>query len=413
MTTRSNAASLSYTQLLRNNRPYRKLWLSQVVSNSGDWFNTIAVLGLTLDLTQSGLALSITMLCQMLPAFFVAPIAGVIAERYDRKRIMVVADLLRSGVALGFLLVDTPDEIWLIYLFMACLSALGPFFDVTRTAALPSIVRDPELLAANALSSATWGIMLTIGSGIGGLVADQFGRSTAFELNALSFIVSALIVARIALPKASGAGQPVRFFSDFLEGLRYIRMDQPTRVYLPGKAVWGLAGGAAVMLYAVFGGQIYRAGDTGIAILYTARGLGTIIGTLGMKLFSSSRLPQLRSGILIGLIGYGFWFIIFSFAPSLWLAAICIMLATCGSMVTWVFSSLGLQLVVKEDFRGRVFAADTGLFTLAFALSTLSTGLLLDTIDPRVVAFIAGVVGFISAGVWFYFVRRIPLPADT
>ena len=133
MTTRSNAASLSYTQLLRNNRPYRKLWLSQVVSNAGDWFNTIAVLGLTLELTQSGLALSIAMLCQMLPAFFVAPIAGVIAERYDRKRVMIVADLLRSGVALGFLLVDTPDEVWLIYLFMACLSALGPFFDGEKT----------------------------------------------------------------------------------------------------------------------------------------------------------------------------------------------------------------------------------------------------------------------------------------
>lgn len=409
MTTRSDAPTLSYTQLLRNNRSYRKLWLSQVISNAGDWFNTIAVLGLTLELTQSGLALSITMLCQVLPAFFAAPIAGVVAEKFDRRRVMIVADLLRGGIALGFLLVDTAEEVWLIYLFMACLSGLGPFFDVTRTAALPSIARGPELLAANALSSATWGIMLTIGSATGGLVADQFGRVAAFEVNALSFVVSALIVARIALPRASGAGQPVRFFSDFIEGLKYIRTDRPTRVFLPGKAAWAIAGGAAVMLYAVFGGQIYQAGDTGIAVLYTSRGLGTLIGTVGMKMFSSSSLPQLRRGILLGLIAYGGWFIIFSIAPSLWPAAVCIMLSTCGSMVAWVFSSLGLQLVVDEKYRGRVFAADNGLFTLAFALSTLSTGLLLETTAPRMVALAAGITGIVSAGVWFYFVRRIPL----
>jgi len=106
-------------------------------------------------------------------------------------------------------------------------------------------------------------------------------------------------VARIAIPKASGAGQPARFISYFFHGLRYIRNDQPTRVYLPGKAVWGFAGGAAVMLYAVFGGQIYNTGDTGIAILYTSRGLGTLVGTLSMKLFSSSRLPQLGRGSLV------------------------------------------------------------------------------------------------------------------
>jgi|GEM_PF-2819111 len=81
-------------------------------------------------------------------------------------------------------------------------------------------------------------------------------------------------------------------------------------------------------------------------------------------------------------------------------------------MVARVFSSLGLQLVVNEDFRGRFFAADNGMFTLAFTISTLSTGLLLETTEPRFVAFIIGAVGIISAAIWFYFVHRIPLPAD-
>ena len=407
--TKSTGSALSYTRLLRENRIFRILWLSQVVSNAGDWFSTIAVLGLTLALTGSGLALSIVTLCQMLPPFLTAPLAGVVAERYNRKRVMIVTDILRAGAALGFLLVDTADEVWMLYLFMAILSGLGPFFDVTRTATLPSIAQGKSLLAANALTSTTWAAMLTVGSALGGLVADYLGRSAAFQLNALSFVVAALFVSRIAIPAAAGAGQPVRFLSDFIEGLKYIGRDRATRVYLPGKATWGLAGGGAVLLYAVFGGQVYRAGDTGIAILYTARGLGTLLGAVFIKLFSTIRLGQLRRGILIGLVSYGACFIIFSQAPSIWLAAASIILAAAGSMVMWVYSSLGLQLVVDEGYRGRVFAADNGLFTLAFSLSALGTGLLLDAMAPRLVAFLAGAAGILIVCAWYYFARRIPL----
>ena len=402
-------SNISYAGLLRENRTYRWVWMSQVVSNAGDWFNTIAVLGLTLALTNSGLALGIVTICQMLPPFLMTPLAGVIAERYNRKRIMIITDFLRAAVALGFLLVDSENKVWMLYFFMALLSGLGPFFDVTRTASLPSITQGKALLAANALSSMTWATMLTIGSVLGGLIADNLGRSAAFQLNALSFLVSGIFVARIAIPVAAGAGHPVQFLSDFIWGLKYIKRDQATRIFLPAKATWGLAGGGAVLLYAIFGGQIYRSGDTGIAILYTARGLGTLSAAILIKIFNTILLKKMRTGILIGLICYGVCFIIFSLAPSIWLAGIFITLAAAGSMVMWVYSSLGLQLVVDEHYRGRVFAADHGLFTLAFSISVLGTGILLDFLEARVVAFLAGVSGVLFVALWFYFVRKIPL----
>ena len=402
-------SNISYAGLLRENRTYRWVWMSQVVSNAGDWFNTIAVLGLTLALTNSGLALGIVTICQMLPPFLMTPLAGVIAERYNRKRIMIITDFLRAAVALGFLLVDSENKVWMLYFFMALLSGLGPFFDVTRTASLPSITQGKALLAANALSSMTWATMLTIGSVLGGLIADNLGRSAAFQLNALSFLVSGIFVARIAIPVAAGAGHHVQFLSDFIRGLKYIKRDQATRIFLPAKATWGLAGGGAVLLYAIFGGQIYRSGDTGIAILYTARGLGTLSAAILIKIFNTILLKKMRTGILIGLICYGVCFIIFSLAPSIWLAGIFITLAAAGSMVMWVYSSLGLQLVVDEHYRGRVFAADHGLFTLAFSISVLGTGILLDFLEARVVAFLAGVSGVLFVALWFYFVRKIPL----
>ena len=410
VTTPNDVSSISYVQLLRDNRSFRNLWLSQAISNGGDWFSTIAVLALVLELTDSGLALSVTMLAQTLPSFLMAPVAGVVADRFDRKQVMLASDILRGVIAFGFLLVDEPGEVWLVFLCMALLSGLSPFYEATRNASLPSIVRRPEeLLAANALSSATWGLMLTIGSAIGGGVATIFGRDTAFVLNGLSFFISGMFVLRIIMPKSAGAGQPVRFFSDFVSGLGYIKRDRSTRVFLPVKATWAIGSGAAVMLYALFGGQVFDRGDLGIAILFTARGAGTLIGTIGMKLVTTPNLQTLRRGIYLGLSSYGLFFMVFSFAPSFWIAAISLMLSTCGSMVMWVFSSLGLQLVVKESYRGRAFAADGGLFTLATAMSTLSGGLLLDILDPRTVAFGAGALGIAAASVWFLFARTIPL----
>ena len=400
---------VSYTRLIKRNHACRNLWISQVISNTGDWFSSIAVLGLTLQLTQSGFVLSLMMLCQMAPSFLMAPLAGGVADRFDRKKVMILADLLRATVSLGFLLVHTAEDVWLIFLSASLLSGCSPFFDAAKNATLPSIAKGRALLTANALSSATWGLTLTVGAAVGGLVAAQFGRNVAFELNALSFVLSAVFVARVALPVAGRASQPVRFIADFVEGLRYIRKDRATRVFLPVKATWGLAGGSAVLLYAVFGGQVFNAGDAGIALLYTARGLGTLIGTIGMKAFPAPQLPHLRWGILVGLLGYGFSFIGVSFASSIWLAAVFIMLSTCGSMVMWVFSSLGLQLVVDENVRGRVFAADGGLFTLAFALSTVGAGLLLESNTPRFVSLWVGVFGMSLSLVWFYFARRIPL----
>ncbi|MBT5873660.1 MAG: MFS transporter, partial [Candidatus Latescibacteria bacterium] len=276
-------------------------------------------------------------------------------------------------------------------------------------AALPDLVKGPELLAANALSSATWGIMLTVGSAIGGGVAMVFGRDASFILNGVSFFISGLFVLRIVLPKTHATGSPTHFFSDFVAGIGYIKRDMLTRVFLPAKAVWGLGSGAAVMLYALFGGQVFDKGDAGIAILFTARGAGTLIGTLGMKFLPTPNLASLRKGIFIGLASYGLFFIVFSFSQSIWIGAACLMLSTCGSMVMWVFSSLGLQLVVDEDFRGRGFAADGGLFTLATAISTLAGGLFLDLFDPRVVAFGAGAIGIAAATLWFLLSRSVPM----
>ncbi|NOZ06470.1 MAG: MFS transporter, partial [Chloroflexi bacterium] len=168
--------TVGYGDLIRHNTEFRKLWMGQVVSNLGDWFNNVAVLGLVWALTGSGMAASLVILANTVPAVLIGPLAGVVLDRFDRRKAMIVADLIRAVLALGFLLVHRPDQVWLTYLFGAALVSVSAFFQPAMSAAIPRLTTDKEILAANGLSSSTWGMMLAIGAALGGVVTGLLGR---------------------------------------------------------------------------------------------------------------------------------------------------------------------------------------------------------------------------------------------
>src|SRR5262249_27520132 len=194
-------SSSGYLELLRGNRSFRLLWLGQVVSQMGDWFDTIAVYTIALRLTGSGRAVALIMVARFLPSVVMGPLSGVVADRFSRRSIMITADLLRAVVVLGCLMVRHPDQMWLVYLLTIFQLAFSAFFEPAKTAAIPSIVSDRELLSANAIASVTWSAMLTLGAATGGFVAGWFGTDAAFILDSLSFVASAILIASISFPK--------------------------------------------------------------------------------------------------------------------------------------------------------------------------------------------------------------------
>src|SRR6188474_3686201 len=192
---------VGYIDLLRRNRSFRQLWLGQVVSQMGDWFDTIALYTIILQLTGSGRNVGLLLVARFVPSFFFGPISGVIADRFSRQRIMIVTDMLRALVVLGFLFVRRADQLWIVYVLTVFQLGLSTFFEPAKTAAIPSIVEDRELVAANAISSVTWSAMLTIGAALGGLITGWFGTDVAFVLDALTYMVSAALIASIRVPK--------------------------------------------------------------------------------------------------------------------------------------------------------------------------------------------------------------------
>ena len=162
-TTANSSESIGYRELIHGNRNFRLLWLGQIISLLGDWFNFVASASLIAILTQSGFAVGSLFVVRMLAPFFISPIAGVVADRYNRKYTLIITDLARVVVAFGFLLVRTADDVWLLYVLTALQLGIGGFFFPTRNAILPDVVSSHELGAANALGSATWSVMLALG----------------------------------------------------------------------------------------------------------------------------------------------------------------------------------------------------------------------------------------------------------
>jgi MFS family permease len=385
--------SVGYLALLRRNRPFRRLWYGQIVSQLGDWFASIALYTLILRLTGSGQAVGLLLVAELLPATLIGPWAGVLVDRLPRKAVMIAADVGRAALVLLFLLVRDAGDIWIVYVASAGKVILTSFFEPARSAVIPAVTGRDELVAANAISGATWSAMLAIGAALGGLVTGTLGTDAAIMIDAASFLLSAVIIWRIPLREEHlevRAAQPADVPEQGLaEGLRYLAARRDVALYSATKALWSLGGGILVLL-TLFGRQVFPVGTDGalsIGLLYAARGVGAAIGPLlAQRLFGSSQLVLRRAlGPAVLLTGVGY--LLAGAAPSLWLAALAVLLAHMGGSAQWVFSTVLLQLNVPNRLLGRIFAIELALLTLTTAASSYITGVASDYgVSPQALA---------------------------
>jgi len=406
-----NTDQVGYIALLRRNRNFRQLWLGQVVSQMGDWFDTIALYTIILKLTGSGRYVGLLLVARFVPSFFFGPISGVVADRFSRQRIMIVSDLLRAIVVLGFLFVRRPDQLWIIYVLTVFQLGLSTFFEPAKTAAIPSIVEDRELVAANAISSVTWSAMLTIGAAIGGFITGWFGTDVAFILDAATYLLSAALIAGIRVPKRKKRERQklslgrLLGISETIEGIRYVKDRPRVLAVLLVKPAWGLGGGILTLL-AVFGERIFPVGKNaaqGIGVLFAARGIGTAVGPIVARRISGEANTRMQTSIGLAFMLAGAFYIAFGSATSFVFALVVLGIAHCGGSIIWVFSTVILQRTVEDNFRGRVFAAELALVTLTMAASNYLTGELLDRyqISPRIVTIGIGTFFLLPGITWF------------
>ena len=385
-TTANSSGPVEYRELVRGNRNFRLLWFGQIISLSGDWFNFVASASLIAMLTQSGFAVGGLFVVRMLAPFFVSPIAGVVADRYNRKHILIVTDLARFVIAFGFLLVRSADDVWLLYVLTALQLGISGFFFPTRNAILPDLVSSQELGAANVLGSATWSVMLAFGAAIGGIVSGAWGIYPAFVIDGLTFLLSAAFIAQIKLdvePALTASDKTMGgAFKEYLGGLRYLGRHTDTLVIALHKAASALMMGSGSQVgLVVIAKDIFvigEGGDISLGLMLGMGGVGTGVGPIVARHFAGDRDRPLRYAIILGyLIGAAGLAIVAPMIHFGWVL-LGVTLRGIGGGIIWVFSTQLLLPRSPNTVRGRVFATDYALFTLMSAVGSAVAGGVLD-----------------------------------
>jgi MFS family permease len=418
----SRSWSLSaYGRLLRENRDFRLLWTAQIVSEIGDWFYTVALYSLLLELTGSASAIGLAVVLQLLPQVFAAPLAGVLNDRLPRRAVMIFADVCRAVIVLSMLLVRSADMVWLVWVLLFLETLMWALFEPGRSALIPRLARsDEERLVANALSSTTWAFNLAVGAGLGGLVAYAFGRQPVFILNALSFVGSALLLAAMRVRETHGDNLPpfrvvdLIDFKPIVEGVRYVLRDGRRGATLLVKVGMGMLGAHWVIL-PIFAERVFPmavhlpgaqahttgAGTLSMSLLFGSRGVGAIAGSYFAGAWARNSESRMRTGIAFGFFLVACSYVGLSLAPTIWLACLAVALGHAGTSIAWVFSTTILQGLTEDRFRGRVFSADfAGLFLSMSAVSFLGGRLVDQGVSVRVIAFATGAIALLPAVLW-------------
>lgn len=393
--------------LLKRNTDFRRLYFAEIISFGGDWFLIVALFSLVLGHEGTAMTLAFTIVAQELPFFLMSPVGGALADRLDRKKLMIGTDVARAILCLGFLFVDGADMLWLAFLLLAAISSLAAIFDPASGAAIPNLVDKEDLATANSLGGSAWGTMLAVGAGIGGIVVATLGDQAAFAVDAASFAASAFLLSRITRAFSEERhGDHPSIWRATMDTFIYANRDRRVWAFLSVKGGFGLAGGVLIFI-SVFAYDIYGAGATGIGILMAARGIGALVGPFVGRWIAGADDRRLLTAIGLALFTFGISYGAFGFARTIWVAAPLVMLAHFGGGAQWALSSYGLQKIVPDHIRGRVVAVDFALITLTFGISSVVAGAAADFMGPRRAVVALATVALCWATVWWVSTARI------
>ena len=407
--------SVRYSELLRGNVNFRRLWFGQVISELGTWFSFIAELGTVSVLSGSTWATMALLVSRLLPVLGFAPLAGVLVDRASRKAILIAADLVRALLALGFLLASVGAPVWLIVVFSGLMSAANTFFEAAKNASIANMTTRQEMLTANVLMFSTRFLQLTLGAALGGITAAKFGYNAAFLINSGSFLASAFFIWRIpgAAMREGAADETVaprrrgRFWTEVREGLDYIWATPFVRAIILVNVGWATGGGMNNLVFDRMARHELAAGGAGqgdwnMAALTTAAGAGLFLGMALARRAGAWASEERRASHFIGwsLLVHGLCFATAGLMPSLlltlvWLAASRLILgAEFGVQETL------MMRVIPDEYRGRVFTTDRALELTTMTLSMIVAGGLMHWFSPRTMMVLSGLLSAGPGLVW-------------
>jgi MFS family permease len=392
------APSLS---VLTRNRDFRYLFLAQLVVFGGDWFALIPLITLLQQLTSSGLPGALALAADTAVGALVLPFAGTLADRFDRRWLMIIANLGTIAAIAVLFAVRTPGTAWLGPVAIGLAATAKSLYTPAAGAALPNVVDAADLPAANALGGSAWGTMLVLGASLGGVVNQVFNAYVCFAIDLACLAVAAALVWLVRRPLQTARDPDTtlaRPLHAIAEAMRYIRREPRVLSLVTVKSAVGLGNGV-LAVFPILATVVFAVGPIGTGLLFAARGFGALIGPLLLRRVLTHR-SWLLPGLAISMAVYGLMYLGVAVSPWFGLTLILVVVAHMSGGGNWMISNYALQIEVPDHLRGRVFATDMMLATLAISVSVLLAGVLVDHVNPRIPIAICGGLTLLYGIVW-------------
>jgi MFS family permease len=371
---------------LFGNVRFMQLWAGQAISFVGDAVSMVALVILVVQLTGSASAVGGALLAHLLPTF-ASPLFGVLADRFDRRVVLVASDLVRATLVLGLVFVR---DLVLIYGLIFLMGFARALFNPTIRAGFPSVVGEGDLTRANSLIGGTFSASVTVGPALGGLLVAAVGVSGAFLLDAATYLISAGLLSRIPLPRPQREEEEVGVFRELRSGFSYLAGARVPLAVIIGAFLTVLATDLAIPAEVFLAKGTFGAGDVGYGLLVSVWGGGMVLGSALMAVLGDRLrlLPTYFLGIFVwalALAGTGL-------SPTFVLALGMLAIAGAANGLDNVVTDTILQRQVPDTFLGRVFSVKYLGYGAGEALAYPAGGMLVDALGPRSTFLLAGIV---------------------
>jgi MFS family permease len=370
---------------------------------------SVAESWLVFRLTKSSTLLGTVAFCALIPSFVLAPFGGLLADRFSRRRILIVTQTLSMILAfiLAGLTITGAIRVWQVMLIASLLGIVNAFDMPARQAFVVEMVGREDLTNAIALNSSMFNGARVIGPAIAGIVVAAIGEGWCFFANAVSYVA---VITTLLLMRVDEAKRPLSRESAFqriAEGFRFVRHTAPIRALLLLIGAVSLVGMPYATLMPVFADSILNGGAKGLGILMAASGVGALLGSLALA--SREGVRGLGRWVAISAMAFGVWLIAFSFSRNFWLSAALLVFVGASMMVQMASSNTLIQVMVPDALRGRVMALYSMMFLGMAPFGALFAGALAAHIGaPHTIA-IGGVVSILAGAV---FAMRLPQLRD-
>ncbi|MEV0809031.1 MFS transporter [Micromonospora sp. NPDC050200] len=395
--------------VLTRNRNFRNLFLAELVVFGADWFVMVPLLVLLPKLTGSGVWGALVLALDTGVVALLLPYTGTIADRFDRKKIMMVANVAALLGVLLLLGVRSAGTAWLAMVAIAAVAVAKAFYSPAAQAALPNVLDPDELAAGNAVAGSAWGTMTVVGASLGGVLSAAAGPYVCFWVGAVGLALAAGLAALIRrplqAPRDADAPTP-RTWAAIREALGFIGHRPRVLALVTVKSAVGLGNGVLTVFPLLAG--VYGVGPVGAGLLFAFRGAGALVGPILMRRVLTNR-AWLLPGLALSMSLYGLAYLGASVVGWFPLVLVLVFVAHFGGGSNWVLSNFALQGEVPDRLRGRVFATDMMLATLAISVSQLVVASMVDVVDERVVLAGCGLVTLVYAVGWRVATRRLSL----